>query len=179
MGEFTLNKPAGRITVEGVDRNPLSQRAAETSILAGGLALAWLGWPRSWDDMAGLMVLFSFPCCVLPSVVHLLAVPLLVAASTFAWYRALRLRVVPVGLVTFTVALGVGFAPFLAHSGDSTEFPPLPYLWWGWAMLASAAVCTAELRWRGRAWAGVAAPLLVAVPVFAFKPFTDIAFAGC
>jgi len=46
-------------------------------------------------------------------------------------------------------------------------------------MLAGAAACTAELRWRGRAWAGLSAPLWAAVPVFAFKPFTDIAFAGC
>ena len=111
MGEFTLNKPAGRITVEGVDRNPLSQRAAETSILAGGLALAWLGWPRSWDDMAGLMVLFSFPCCVIPSAIHLLAVPLLVATPAFAWYRALRSGVAPIGLVVFAVAVGVGLEP--------------------------------------------------------------------
>ena len=153
--------------------------AAETAALAGAVGGAWLGWPRSWDDMAGLMVLFSFPCCVLPSVVHVLAVPLLVAAPALAWYRAVRSRVVPVGLVAFTVAVGAGFAPFLTHTGDSTEFPPLPYLWWGWGLLAAAAACTAELRWRGRAWVVVSAPLWAAVPVFVGKPFTDIAFAGC
>lgn len=160
------------------ERTPRWQLEAETAALALVVGVAWLGWPRSWDDMAGGIVLFWFPCCVLPSLVHLLAVPLLVAAPAFAWYRALRLRVVPVGLVVFSAALGVGFAPFLAHPGYSTEYPPLPYLWWGWGMLAGAAGCTAELRWRGRAWAGVSVPLWVSVPVFVFKPYTDIAFAG-
>ena len=161
------------------DRAPRWRLAAETAAFAGAVGGAWLGWPRSWDDMAGAMVLFSFPCCVLPAAVHLLDVPLLAAALAFAWYHAARLRVAPAGLVAFTVALGVGFAPFLAHTGDSTEFPPQPYLRWGWVMLAGAAACTAELRWRGREWVGVSAPLYAAVPVFALKPFTDMAFAGC
>ena len=155
------------------------QFAGKVAALAAVVSVAWLGWPRSWDDMAGLMVLFSFPCCALPAFVHLLAVPLLVAAPTLAWYRAAQLRVVPVGLVGFTIALGSGLAPFLLHEGDCTEFPPLPYLRWGWVLLTGAAACTVELRWRGRSWAGVSAPLWVAVPVFVFKPFTDIAFAGC
>jgi hypothetical protein len=164
--------------VEVVERTTRWQLIAETLVLAGGAGLAGLVWPRSWDDMAGAMVLFSFPCCVLPSVVHLLAVPLLMAAAAFAWYCALRMRVVPVGLVAFTAALGVGFVSFLVHSGDSAEFPPVPYLWWGWGMLVGAVICTAELRWRGRAWAGASVPLWAAVPVFVGKPFTDIAFAG-
>lgn len=161
------------------ERTTRWQVAVETVALAATVGGAWLGWPRSWDDMAGVMVLFSFPCCVLPVIVHLLAVPLLLVAPAFAWYRTIRLRVVPAGLVAFTAALGVGFAPFLVHVGDSTEFPPLPYLWWGWAMLAGAAACTAELRLRGRPWAGVSVPLWASVLVFVFKPFTDIAFAGC
>lgn len=161
------------------DRTSPWQLAAETLALAGVVVGAWLSWPDSWDEMAGLMVLFSFPCCILPFVVNILAVPLLLAIPVFAWSRALRLRVVPVGLIAFTVALGVGFVPFILHTGDSTEFPPQPYLWWGWTMLAGAASCTAELRWRGLAWIGVSAPLWAPVPVFALKPFTDIVFAGC
>jgi hypothetical protein len=165
--------------MDHLTRTPFWQLIAETVVLTGIVVAAWQKWPQSWDDMSDLMLLFSFPCCILPSLVHLLAIPLLLAIPVFAWYRCLKQRVVPIGLVVFTLSLVAGFFPFLVHTGDSTEFPMLPYLWYGWGMLAGAAASTIELRWRGCKWKSTSIPLWAAVPVFIGKPFTDIAFAGC
>jgi hypothetical protein len=159
-------------------RTARGQPAIESAALAAAVGTAALLWPRSWDDLAPLMALFSFPCCVLPSVIHLFAVPLLPAMLAAGWYRAVRSGLVPAGLVLFSAALIVGLARYLAHDGDPTELPPGLYLGCGWVMLAGAAACTAELRWRGRPPGTLDGILWLAVPVFVLKPFTDIVFVG-
>ncbi len=108
--------------------------------------MAGYWWPRTWDDLAGLTVLFSFPCRVLPSVIHVFTVPLVLIATAFAWRRALPVGVFAVGLVAFTAALGVGLTLLLTHTDDGTEYPPGPHLGCGWVLFAGAALCSAELR---------------------------------
>ena len=105
--------------------------------------------------------------------------PLVVFATVFAWRRVLRAGVVSVGLLAFTTALGVGLTLYLTHTGDCTEYPPGRHLGCGWVMFAGAALCSAELHWRGGEGGIVGGVLCLAVLVFVLKPFADIAFAGC